>query len=155
MLVNWGVVHQNHNLLRFRCAVDPKFVKSPMQKVVEHHVVSASLRNLRRNDTIESHRCNHREWVSRLLLDALRSLQKSHLNRKAFGPHLSLFGYRKLLCLVFRQLFCYERGALSLMLFWHRVASNLGKSFHQVYSSFYLAPLWRTFQPRGSANSTT
>ena len=154
MLVDWSVVHQNYNLLWFRCAVDPEFVKSPMQKVVEHNMVSASLRNLGRNNTVESHRCNHREWVTRLLLNTLCSLQKSHLNGQAFGPYLSLFRYRKLLCFVFLQPSCYDRGALSLMLLWHRVTSNLGKPFHQVCLNFYLAPLWQALQPRRSANST-
>ena len=92
-------------------------MKSPVQKVVKNYVVRASLRNLGRNHAVESHSCDHRKGVSRLLLDAFRSLQKSHLNRQAFGPDLCFIWNRKLLSFFFPVLVGFGSRILFTVMF--------------------------------------
>jgi hypothetical protein len=91
MLVDSSVVHQNDNLLGLRFTVNPKFVQSPVQEIVEHYVVSAALCDLGRYHAIECHSRNHREGVSRLLLATFGPLQQSHLDWQTRVRNLSLF----------------------------------------------------------------
>ena len=153
--MDWSIVHQNDNLLQFGCPVDPKFVKRSVQKVIEDYVVSASLRNLGRNDAVESHCCNHWEWVSRLLLRTFCSLQKGHLNWQTLGPGLCSFGGRKLLSFVFHMPTHLSSRVFNPMLFRSWIITYFGKSVNQILTDSNFAQPWDVCKPRRSTYSTT
>jgi len=129
-------------------------MKSPVQKVVKNYVVSASLRNLGRNHAVKSHSCNHREWVSRLLLNAFSSLQKCHLNRQAFGPDLCFIWNRKLLSFVLPVLVGFGSRVLFTVMFRQWITTYFGKPVHQILANFNPTPLRDVGESCRSAHST-
>jgi hypothetical protein len=59
MLVNAGVVHQYHDLLRLGFSVHAKLVQHTMQEVVEHNMVRPPFCDLGCDDTVSSDRRYH------------------------------------------------------------------------------------------------
>ncbi len=52
--MNACVVHKYNNLFVLRVAISAKLVQGAMQEVIEHDMVGAALRYLRRYDTVLS-----------------------------------------------------------------------------------------------------
>ena len=59
VLVDAGIVHQDHYLLRLRLLVYTELVEDPVKEVVEHHCVGPSFSDLCSYDAVLSHSRDH------------------------------------------------------------------------------------------------
>ena len=64
VLVDRGVVHEDHDVLVLSLLVNPQLLQGPVQEVVEHYRVGASLSDLGRDHAVLGHSSDHRERVS-------------------------------------------------------------------------------------------
>ena len=74
VLVNRGVVHEDHDVLVLGLLVNPQLLQGPVQEVVEHHRVGASLSDLGRDHAVLGHSSDHRERVAGQFLGPLLAL---------------------------------------------------------------------------------